>query len=225
MSENLPATSNDAILEQAKQHRRPAQRGGAFLKFNGNTGEWLLGKDEEHVDNCVALINSKMMMHGYAVTCKPIETVFTLDWEAYPNPPESRMGKDFDGNEQMFHPVEARQVAGRFKDEELGTFMFSHWSMGCVEAMDKMFDAIYTRMAESKEFFYPEVLLEVDSYKHPTRGNKIFTPVLTIQKWCNVDGEAEEEVGKLGTSDEAASEAAESDEDAPPPPRRRRRAA
>lgn len=215
---NLPANPLADFAAQAKQYRRPASRAeGGYLKFNGKTGGWTMGQEEINVDGEKALIISDLMEHGYIRWGEvPPAKAFAKLNQPYPEKPEPVEGKDYEGRPKTFYAEEARQLSGKFTDDDLGQFIFNVSSMGGVENVDKLFDAIITKAQDGTPYCYPMVKLSNEWYKRTT--GKVFKPVFEIIGWHDVNGNTE----TAKVTHDAQPEEPEYDEDAPP--RRRRRA-
>jgi hypothetical protein len=217
--DNLPASPLADFAKQARQHRRPQSRAeGGYLKFNGKTGEWTMGQEEVDVAGEQALIMSDMMEHGYVRWGEiPPAKAFARLNQPYPEKPEPVDGTDYEGKPKTFHAEEARQLTGKFMDDELGQFVFNVSSQGGVENVDVLFDAIIAKVTEGGEYVYPKVKLANEWYKRST--GKVYKPVFEIVGWCNIDGELETERKRLKNEDVEDDEPQQPDE----APRRKRR--
>lgn len=215
MSDQLPANPMADFATRATEHRRPVQRlDGGFLRFNGKSGQWSMGQEEVPVDGEEVIINSPSMMHGYQRWGEvPPAKAFTSVAQPLPAAPEPIDGVDQDGRECTFTARDARQVGGKFVEEDLGQFIFNTDSMGGVERMDELFDAIITKSQDGTPYCFPLVTLESDFYKRST--GKVYKPIFKIVSWCDMDGKPEKVTQKL-VDDTPAEEA---------PTRRRRRRA
>lgn len=205
------------FADDAMQHRRPQSRvEGGYLSFNGKTGEWTMGLEETDVAGEEVLIASQTMQHGYIRWgTKPPAKEFATVNQPYPEAPAPVEGTDYEGRPKTFHGEEARQFTGKFLDEDLGQFVFNTSSMGGVENIDKLFDAIILKSGDGTPFCYPVCRLENEWYKRST--GKIYKPVFEIAHWADINGNQEN--AKI-----AAQDAEEDDqEDADASPRRRRR--
>lgn len=221
MTDQLPANPLARHVDEAQQHRRPQSRAnGAFLKFNGKTGQWTLGQEETDVAGAQVLINATKIQHGYVRWGEiPPAKAFTPDWTPYPEKPEPLDGTDYEGNPKTFHAEEARQFEGAFigDDADLGQFIFNTSSMAGVENTDVLYDQMYMQARENPEYVYPLVTLENEWYKRST--GKVYKPVFKIVAWCDVNGKPQSQAAKL----EDKAEVPEDDEPEEQPPRRRRR--
>lgn len=229
MSDNLPANPLQNFVGQARKNHRPATRGeGDFLRFNGKTGAWSLGQEEAEVTGEEALVASQTMQHGFLRwgELPPAKAFASL---AHPEPeaPEPFEGEDENGRPKTYQPQTARQFGGKFVAEDLGQFVFETSSMGGVENVDKLYDAVLVK-AEGSPFCFPKVKLTNEWYKRAT--GKVFKPVFEIVSWHDQDGNPET-LGKKIAQDPAPVQDKDDDDDsgeaeeAPPTRRRRRRVA
>lgn len=219
MSDQLPANPMAKFVDRAKVNRRPQTRiEGGFLKFNGKTGTWEMGMEETLVAGERIIIASHTMQHGYQRWGElPPAKAFTSVSEELPEKPAPIEGVDQDGREKTFYAEDARAVGGKFEEEDLGQFMFNTSSMGGVENVDKLFDAILLKAADS-EYCYPVCELDNEWYKRST--GKVYKPVFKIVDWADVNGKIE----NLKVAHEADPvDEQEEEEKSPPPARRRRR--
>lgn len=221
MTDQLPSNPLARHVDEAQQHRRPQSRAnGAFLKFNGKTGDWSLGQEETDVAGAQVLINATKIQHGYVRWGEiPPAKAFTPDWTPYPAKPEPLDGEDYEGKPKTFHAEEARQFEGAFfgDDADLGQFIFNTSSMAGVENTDALYDQMYMQARENPEYVYPLVTLENEWYKRST--GKVYKPVFKIVAWCDVNGKPQSQAAKLEADDEPEEEQPEEEQ----PPRRRRR--
>lgn len=211
---NLPAQVTN-FISGARKNRQPASTGdSAFLKFSGKTGEYVLGRDEIDVDGEIAIINTLSLSHGYVRWGeKPPAKVFVSISQELPTPPAPFEGVDENGRPKTYMPTDARHLTGRFIDDNLGDFSFECNSMGGVERVDELYDAILDRAEAGTEYIFPMVKLANDFYKRET--GKVYKPIFDIVGWANKDGEEE---GK-----KAEPKKVEAPEPEPEPPTRRRR--
>ena len=224
MSDQLPATTNEAFAEAAAKHHVPATRNeGGFLQFNGKSGDWSFGTDDEPVDGCEAILMSKLIEQGWIRwgTKPPLKVFSLVTAGAYPTAPQSVEGVDQDGRPCTHVAQAARQFMGKFvgEVEALGQFIFNTSSMGGVENTSALYSAIIMKAADSP-YFFPRVKFGEESYKRST--GKVYKPVFEIVGWHDVDGNAEgaapKKLESKGTEDAG-------EEDAPPARKRRRRTA
>lgn len=224
MSQELSANPLADFVKSAKTHRRPQSRvEGGFLSFNGKTGAWAMGQEEQDATNAEAIINSATMQHGYVRWgTKPPEKAFSLIFQPYPDKPNSVEGTDYEGRPKTFNAEEARQVTGKFidDDKDLGQFIFNTSSMGGVENMDKLFDEIVLKAQDGTAFVFPVIVLDNEWYKRST--GKVFKPVFEVVRWCDEDGNVEN--AKLKAPEAAHDDEPEAEpEPVEEPPKRRRR--
>lgn len=232
MTDNLPSNPLARHADEAQRYRRPQSRvEGQYLKFNGKTGQWLFGAEEDEVTGSQALINAAKIQHGYIRWGEiPPAKAFTPDWTPYPEKPEPLDGEDMDGNPKTFYAEEARQLEGAFMgdDEDLGQFIFNTSSMGGVEKTDELFDKLYIQAREYPEYTYPVVELTSEFYKRST--GKVYKPVFKVLQWCDTNGKPMTQAKKLADktseseSDDYEMEEPEQSKEEDTPRRRRRRA-
>jgi len=206
MSNQLPANPLDGFTTQARINRQPrSHTGGSFLKFNGKTGGYTIGAEELNVDGEQCLIFSPSMMHGYVRWGeKPPAKAYSSIAAPLPEKPEPVQGLDYDDRPKTFKAEDARQFQGKFIDEDLGQFVFETNSMGGVEMVDELFDAILAR-AEVSHYCFPLVQLDDTFYKRST--GKVYKPVFNIIEWRDQNGEAEDGPKKVEAKvDEAKQE-------------------
>lgn len=228
MSDQLPANPLQSFVGKARDNFRPTTRGaGDFLRFNGKSGQWALGQEEADVTDEELLINSTTMQHGFLRWGEvPPAKEFASIAQPLPPAPEPIEGEDEKGNPTTFQPQKARQVAGKFFADDLGQFVFETSSMGGVENVDKLFDAILVK-AESSPYCFPKVKLTSEWYKRST--GKVYKPVFEILAWCDQNGNPETLGKKQALESKAEADDTSAEDDAPaadnPPRSRRRRAA
>jgi hypothetical protein len=224
--EGLPATPGDAFFSAARTNFSGSERmTGNFLRFNGKTGRWTLGKEDIEVDGEQALVAVSTLQHGFLRWGeRPPVKVMSSIASPLPVPPEPLEGYE-DGRPKTFTPQHARAFQGRFFDDDLGPFQFETASMGGVECVDSMIKAVLLRAAEESKYIFPRVRLGEDSYSRTT--GKVYVPVLQITGWADSDGNlmtSGRKLAKPDPRDEDDEETIPGDEDNDPePPRRRRR--
>jgi hypothetical protein len=158
------------------------------------------------------------LSHGFARWGqeRPV-TAYSLVTQPLPPQPEPYEGVDDQGRPKTYVAQDARRFFGRFVDEELGQFTFETHSMGGVQRVDELMDALFLRAAEESVYLYPRVKLGNDYYKRET--GKVFKPVFEVVAWCDVDGNPQEVRQRIeqdpATDDDPVEEAT--------PTRRRRR--
>lgn len=214
----LPSTTSAFITAMAKEHVPATETslGQSFLKFNGKSGQWTLGKEDEPVDGEEMLINIEQLQHGWIRWGEsPPAKVFAPVVEPLPERLPSMPGTDSRGQPCTNVAKAARGFTARFFDDELGQAEFSTSSDGGCERVDELKVAIIQKyQADGESHIYPRVKLGNDWYKR-NDGNKVFKPIFELVAWCDQNGEAEG----------AAPEKIEAPEEEPAPARRRRRRA
>ena len=217
MSDQLPTVAGEDLAKRFAQHRTPTTKiEGGFMRFNGKTGQWILGQEEINVEGeqCIVIVPS--MMHGWQRWGEsPPAKAFSSVLDPKPAAPASIEGVDQEGRACTHVAKAALQVGGKFVDTDLGQFIYNTDSMGGVERLGELFDAI-VEQSKTSAFYFPVVTLGNDWYKRTT--GKVFKPVFEISGWANADGEIEGKQKKKI----AAPKQEEAEEEAPKPRRRKR---
>lgn len=209
---NFPAVmrANDlaAALAESKIRETSGDGGVNFMRFNFESGEYTVGRENEDVTGKEALINTQSIKHGWILWSggKPTKRMvpFTEDLPIAMDP----IADD--------NPQEGRSVSGAFiEDGEM--FQFDTSSYGGRKGVDFLLSQIKTKAVTGSEFLYPRVRLDSESYE-TTKGRKrpIHNPVFTITAWCDINGNAED-----GTAAPAVEDKTDEVEDKPVRQRRR----
>jgi hypothetical protein len=191
MTDQLPTHPLAEFVNPVTNYRRRAlTNASSYLSMNGKTGKWTVGQEETDVNKAQAIINSRHMEHGYIRwgELKPAKAFASIN-KPYPPKPDSIEGFDHDGNPKIFNADDARQITGQFTEADLGGFVFNTSSMGGVENVDKLFDAIILKGGDGTDFCFPMVELDNEWYKRKT--GKVYKPVFKILHWCDEDGTPE----------------------------------
>jgi len=173
--------------------------GGLFLRFT-KQGEWLFGQDQDDVEEGERFaVNPMSFTNGY------------IGWENGAVVGE-HMCSVMDGmpcSQADLQPIEGKGQSDGWS-AQLGVAMksmdgdeplelqFKATSRGGKQAIGALADEIAARMEMNASSCVPVVELDTDSYKHKQYG-KIFTPVLSVVAWADINGAIVEEV-----EDEAA---------------------
>jgi hypothetical protein len=193
--------------------------GKAFVKFDFESGSYVYGRDGIDITGDEIVVNTQAIMHGWTLWSggKPTKVKAHFS-DPLPEPP-APIGADF--------PAEARSFDARFEDDADTVLDFSTNSMGGRKGVDALLATIILRSAGGeKNFLYPVVELDSESYANAKRGGKMtYNPRFTIVDWVDADGIRESATPKLAAVPEV--EAPEPSEDAPveaPKKRRRKKA-
>lgn len=202
--------------------------GGAKLLRLLKDGEWVYGANDEPVGNGTeAVLNVMSIKHGYSCWTNrgPGEGKNKLMGEIL-----QPLGTDL----PMVHELEEKHdpdtgALCQWRDQMVvdvkliggEQLLWKISSVGGLNAMADIMDAVMLRIDTGTEFVLPIVAFDVDSYRHSQYG-KTYVPKLEIVGWANAAGE-EEGADAPAAIEEAPKEAPEelANEEAP---RRRRRA-
>lgn len=199
-------------LSQSAVQQTSQAAGVSFLKMDFESGDWLLGQDQDVVTDEEVLVNTASFKHGWILWSggRPNKNMvgFTFD---LPMPMEN-VGDDY--------PSEARSFDGALFDD--GTpLVFDTSSYGGRKGADSLLGAVKSHSAEGSEHLYPLVKLTSESYANSKRGGKLtYNPVFEIIAWCDQEGNKE---GPKAAQVEDQSEAAEEPAEEAQPKRQRRK--
>ena len=192
MTNQMPAQVSN-FVRAAQANRQSAAFNGdkGFLKFSGKTGEWSYGRDETAVEGEIVIINILATQHGFVRWGEnPPAKAMSPVTQPLPQAPEALRGVDpYTGGAKTYEPQAARKLEGRFLADDLGEFVFETNSMGGVERVDSLLDAVFERAASGTEYVFPKIVLARDFYKRP--DGKVFKPMFEVQAWCDVNGAEE----------------------------------
>ncbi len=166
-------------LVQSKIQETSQSSGVSFLKCDFESGEWLLGQDNEDVTGEKVLINVATIKHGWILWSggRPNKSMVGFAFEL-PIPMEP-VGAD--------SASEARSFEGALYENQT-PLQFDTSSYGGRKGVDKLLSDI-KRNAQKSEYLYPLVELTSESYVNAKRGGKeTFNPVFKVVAWCNQDG-------------------------------------
>jgi len=237
---NLPANVLNMAAALASSASMVGARAGGelYMRFT-KYGDWEFGAENVEVqEGSVWAINPHGLQHGWiawgtkeqGTDGQNVGEVLVSATQPMPdrnNLPEVR------GEWSSCIAVQMRCTNG---DDEGIQVIWKSNSRGGRNAYADIVQAIVTRIGEGHaQDCVPLVELTADSYQHKTYG-KIFTPVVDVVGWANMDGEAVEKPARLSADEKparreavaaSAPEPAEAVEEAPaaPPRRRRQRAA
>lgn len=166
----------------------PSFGGKGYLSF-GKDGKWSFGKNTA-VDGERVVLNITTLKSGYVC------------WTNY-DPKERRKNEKL-GEEMRLTTMggvdpstlpdlgwewkQQQSVEGRFLDGDREEFNYTASSLGGLEAMTTVIDAILGRIEDGEQvYLFPVVVLSSDWYEHRQYG-KTYKPVLEIEAWADVDG-------------------------------------
>lgn len=188
-------------LQQVRQ-RLPENTGVPFLRFLTD-GEWVFGQEDNVLkEGTELLVNVLSIKQGY--TCwtnravgegkneKLGEEMFNLGQPIpskleLPRMEDSKSGKACEWKDQM--SVEMKILDGKHKGTQV---LYTASSVGGLNTLRGIMDAILARMDEGTESVFPCVSLGSDSYKHNKYG-KTYVPVLDISGWADMNGKFEDD--------------------------------
>ena len=194
MENNFPAVANPtdmaARLANSKVNTNQAT-GGAFLKFDFNTGEFSAGRDNDDVTDELVLINTQLISHGWIAwadnKAQKLFRPFDEDLPIQPAPLTDSRGKTKDFSE-------ARLMVGAFVDDG-EMFTYENNSYGCVKGVSTLLSAILAKATDGTANYYPKVKLTSESYagSGERSGKTNFNPIFEVVAWCDIDGNEEGE--------------------------------
>ncbi len=196
---NLPANiANIGGLAQSIQDVGGAfDSGVAFMAFR-KTGEWEYGLEEVEADPAGTwLINPGEFMHGWVAWDKanrsagPVGEVMVPSSQALPAqaslaalPPTAKWAKSVS--------IKMKAITGEDADDGAEVVWKTN-SKGGLKAYAQLVSAFLQHYGEinldERQDVCPIVQLKNSSYKHPEYG-KIFTPILEIVGWADIQAEA-----------------------------------
>tara|TARA_R110000868_G_scaffold401514_1_gene677057 strand:- start:9135 stop:9818 length:684 start_codon:yes stop_codon:yes gene_type:complete len=226
----MNATDLSSALAGSKVNETQAAGGnGDFLKMDFDTGEWLLGQENDIVTGDEILVNTPTFSHGWILWSggrpKKVMTSFVND---LPEAPPAIKTVNKRGEEEWDEPSEARSMQAALVDDAT-PIMFDTNSYGGRKGMDVLLGKIKAHAAEGSQFLYPKVKLANESYPGTGKrsGKTNHNPVFELVAWCDVDGN--EEGGKAAAvedkTDEVEEDAPEEQAEAPTRQRRKRKSA
>ena len=224
MITNFPTVMNPddltTTLANSQVQETNALAGFSFLKIDFETGEWLLGQDQEDVTGEELLINTTEIKHGWILWSggRPTKRMVPFN-QPIPQPMEP-IGED--------HPSEGRALqAAMIDDGEM--IAFDTNSYGGRKGVDKLLTEIKTHAASGSKFLYPRVKLASESYANKKRGGKlVYNPVFEVLAWCDQEGNEEDKAptqveDKSNTKSDEAEQPAPTEETATEAPKTRQR--
>lgn len=215
----LPAKISALIadLESATQAMPVSGDDFYFLKLD-KAGTWIYGTDETEVDleNSAFVIDPATYCQGFVAWDDGdlVDEQMALAGE----PPIAR-GALADVSPAKWQPQVGIALKGISGPDKGAQLLYKVSSKGGTKAVKTLLDEIIKRGKAGETELCPVVFLEVDSYRHKKYG-KIFTPILSIESWTDVDADVEVEAEPVKEPEVEAKV-----EEAPKATRRRRRRA
>ena len=194
MSESqFPVVMSANDLTDALSHsqvQETSQVGGvSFLKMDFETGDWLIGQEQEEVTGDEILVNTPTICHGWILWSggKPQKSMVGF---VHPLPaPMPSVGTD--------SPSEGRSFQGALIDDG-SPLAFDTNSYGGRKGVDKLLGEIKAHAASGSKHLYPKCKLSSESYANKQRGGKmVFNPVFEIIAWCDENGDEESGLAHL----------------------------
>lgn len=194
-------------LQRAKA-QMPSFGGKAFIKFDKD-GTWYFGKNGDICNEDRAVLNIHTLAAGYVCwTDYDKETLKTKR-------KNEKLGEEMvlssqgavdpaDLPDTGWEWKQQQAVDGRFLDGDRAQFEYKTSSLGGLEAMDTIIDAVMQRIHDGETvYLYPVVQLSGTTYPHDTWGT-VHKPSLDIVAWADINGDVEGEKkaeGKKVTKD------------------------
>lgn len=188
------------------------QGGVQYLFFDGRTGRYLLGAEEEDVTGQTIIVDTASMLHGWVIwyNRKP-EKVFKSVFENEPPRPN-----DINGNA----PNRARAFKAVLGSDNDVSISFETSSMGGRKGVDMLLNQIRARsLSGEKDTLYPVVQLSSSSYFSSKRGSTIHNCLFKIISWVDRSGSM---IGKKNKETVDTADQVEEVENKDAPVRRRR---
>lgn len=220
----LPAniTNMAAALAQSSVNAGAAGGGELYLMFT-KFGEWVFGAEKtETEEGSQWAVNPEGFTHGWQAwdqdNTSNGPTGEVMVPATQPMPAEADL-PDVKGKWAKAIGVQMRCLNG---EDEGVQVLWKANSLGARKAYAEILQAVVTRIQNGHSDVVPVVELKADNYNHKTYG-KIFTPLVDVVGWSDMDGnQAEAPAGELEAPEEAPAEEPEAEEK---PARRRRRKA
>lgn len=216
-------TNMAAALAQSSVSAGAAGGGELYMTFS-KFGEWCYGAEKtETEEGSVWAINPQGFTHGFIAwdqsNTSNGPTGEVMVPATQPMPLESEL-PEVKGDWTKAIGVQLHCTSG---EDEGAQSVWKANSLGARKAYAEILQAVIARIGEGVAEIVPLVELKADSYIHKTYG-KIFTPVVEIVGWANMDGEPAAEpaaaLEEQPVQEEPAAEPAAEEK-----PRRRRRKA
>ena len=186
-------TQLDTFLKGLAHFKETAPvTGKPLLKFI-KTGQWLLGVNNEPVDEALVAVNPLSIRIGYVawdngqVVAESPLIPFTQGWPAVDR--SVVMDKGTIAQKYLF---EGKLI----ENDPAIECVYSAATDGGAKAVVALIDEIYKQAAQGSKHLVPVMELSADSYKHPQYGIT-YKPVFKIDHWCNMEGARESLTPKL----------------------------
>lgn len=195
----MPAPDLGALTKGLKRTKAtmPSFGGKPYAKF-GKDGEWTIGQGGDAANGDRVLFNIHSLKSGF---------VCWTNYDAKEKRKNEKLGEEMvsalqgsvdpstlDDHGWEWKPqqsIEGREMSGDKRD-----FVYNTSSMGGLEALDGVLDAVLGRIEEGEAaYVYPVVELLDEWYDHPQWG-KTYKPLLKIVGWADMDGNYEGEKSK-----------------------------
>ena len=217
-----------AAISGTARQVAPTSVDGSFLKLHSD-GFWAYGQAGEALDvDSVFAVNPMSLRVGYcawkdmvkiqehmAAIGEPPIIVDDLDQDlGVHSKPKDREGQKVTWDPQM--SVTVQGVEG----EDTGLkLLYNTTSHGGRSALAALMEEVSKRVANHPVFFVPLVKFDVDSYQNKTYRKTVYTPVIDIVGWGDVNGNIEATKARKAPAKKAKAV------EAPKPRQRRRRVA
>ena len=190
----MPAPDLGALTKGLKRTKAtmPSFGGKPYAKF-GKDGEWTIGKGGDAANGERVLLNIHSLKSGFvcwtnydAKERRKNEKLGEVMVSALQGSVDPSTLEDHGWEWKPQQQIEGREMTGDRRD-----FIYVTSSMGGLEALDGVLDAVLERVEEGEAaYVYPVVELQDDWYEHPQWG-KTYKPVLAIVGWADMDGNYE----------------------------------
>lgn len=229
MTNALATTRGTAVAAQTDNPWAKAAAGGGtgfvgqYVKFNGKTGEYTYGTDDEEIaPGTQIIVDFDLITHGYQ--CWVDDAV--VDRQSVPVASGQKImenelddhgpyEKHDDGSSDGWQPVHAMPFIIDYADDD-NAYLLQLSSMGGIKALQKLYGA-YGKTFQSKidddgNYMLPFIELDEGSYKSKKKKvGMIHFPIFTIVDWIPRD-EVAELIAKLNPDAEPAEEEEEVEE-------------
>jgi len=197
---NLPAALQGVagLAQSIQAVGGDVDAGVSFMAFR-KTGEWEYGIEDIEVDpEGTWLVNPAEFMHGWVAwddnrSGGPVGELMIPAGQ--PLPVRGSLSDVGDGEWSKCVSIKMKAITGEDADDGAEA-VFKTSSKGGLKAYSKLVADFLKHLGEvdtsKTDELYPVVKLAETSYKHPKYG-KIFTPVMEVVGWANMDAEVEVE--------------------------------
>ena len=187
MTNNLPATMTSLVtsLETAASAVTATTGGMGFLRMLKD-GAWVYGGDDTEVtEGSLWAVNPNSFAMGFQAWDDDGE-LLGEELALVSEPPVLKANlPKVDGEWKQMLAVQIACIEG---DDKGAILKYGTTSQGGIKAINALMQTLVKRIKdpESNGKFVPVVELLIDSYKHKKYG-KIYTPVLQVHKWLDLD--------------------------------------